>query len=212
MQEYKASLPGGTVHRRAQIAPPQRLELRKDVLSDDVEKALSRFYGTGTETELLLIDFQEASFVEIAALLNCMATIVDRAERKLETKLGLPKNQGVLDFLRVWRFFEALQDATGTRYHEYILEEDRALLDSPQKTYTGIGGGLELLEYDPDWTECRTTQRNFFEFTTFSQEPGKPIVPDSRFSTMPRHIAGRWTGALIQQVLQHHLEARFRRC
>lgn len=183
----------------------QRLDFQGDVLADDIEDQLSRFYSRGLGERPLLLDFASAEYIEVASLVNCIATIVDRTEHGRITAVGLPRIKSVRDFMRVWRFAEAVAEATGVAFEEFVPVEERQLLEEPQTTYTGIGGALDLLEFDPDWTPDSAATRNFFEFITLVHPDRQPIAPDTSFAAAPRKLSGRWTAPLIQQVLKRHM-------
>jgi len=192
--------------RREDFNRHEIVSLEQTVLADQFDSEFATFYAKNPGgTAPLLIDFADAKFIDIAVLVNCVAILVDRTEKGYESKIGLPKNRSVLDFLRVWRFLEAIEDVTRGDYMRFVLEGDRDLLNAPQRTYTGIGSALDVLEYDPDWTEGNGRLRNFFQFITFSHPAGERIQPNASFSGIPRALVARWSGALIQQVLKRHL-------
>jgi hypothetical protein len=137
---------------RKDFPPSDILDLDSSVLADSFEEELARFYKSGPTIRPLLIDFRNAAFIDIAALVNCISVLLDRRENGLLTKIGLPARKPVLDFLRVWQFFEAVEQATQKPFETWVLESDRILSQTPQATYTGVGSALDLLEYDPDWT------------------------------------------------------------
>jgi len=174
------------------------------VLSDDIEDQLARFYKETDSKEPLLFDFEQAEFIDIPALVNCIATLVQRKENNLETFLGYPKAKKARDFLDVWRFAEAVNRATKTPFELFLLPEDYHYLAEQQEAYRGVGDGIDALEYNPDWNENPNTKRNFFEFTTFSSGKHDVMQTEPLFAA-PRNESKRWTGALIRQVLMKHL-------
>lgn len=176
------------------------------VLADSFETKLARYYQDQSGKGPVLFDFADAEYIEIAALVNCIATLTYLKGNGIRSFLGFPKEKSLRDFLRVWRFLEAASEATGMPVENLLLPEDRTrVLNEPQITYTGIGSALDVLEYDPDWTPCSNTNRSFFEFITFRSPTGKPISPDTTFVSAPRCVSAHWTGPLIKQVLGRHL-------
>ena len=190
---------------RGDFGKTRRIDLSGIVLADDVEKELARFYAGHRDPGKTLFDFLDAQYVEVAALVVCISTAVQMIEKTVRPYFGLPRSKGVRDFLRVWRFPEAISDATVTPFEDLLLTDDRQYLSESQSTYDGIGKGLEVLEYDPDWLPNSGAKRNFFEFITF-RGPGRgPIPVDTTSAAVPRKESRRWTAPLIEQVLRRHL-------
>ena len=165
----------------------------------------ARYYNSADQQSPLLFDFQDAKYIEIAVLVNCIAAILQRKELNLKTYLGYPKLKRVRDFLQVWRFREAVEQVCHLGLREFLLSEDLQYLEEKHDTYTGVGDGLDALEYDADWDQYSDTKRNFFEFTTFFHPERKSILPEGVLSAAPRVEGKRWTGTLISQVLAKHL-------
>jgi hypothetical protein len=174
------------------------------VLSDDIENQLARFHKETDSKDPLLFDFEQAEFIDIPALVNCIATLVQRKENNLETFLGYPKAKKTRDFFDIWRFAEAVNRATGNPFELFLLPEDRHYLSEQQESYRGVGDGIDALEYNPDWDDNPNSKRNFFEFTTFSSGE-QNVMQTEPLLAAPRNESKRWTGALIRQVLMKHL-------
>jgi hypothetical protein len=190
---------------RISFGKETRLSLSRTVTADTVEGRLDRFYRRTSGQQPIVFDLAEAEYVEVAALVNMIAYLVDRSEKSLVTLIGYPRSRAVRDFLALWRFADAVEQATGRPLSDYLLLEDHRYLGEEQTTYDGIGGGLEALEYDPDWNGSALTKRNFFEFTTFRQQAGQAIVPEGPFAAAPRIESRRWGERLIREVLNKHL-------
>lgn len=191
--------------QRASFQKECRLLLQGVVTADTVEGRLARYYKRTSGRWPLLFDFTNAEYVEVAALGNVIAYVMDRREKSLLTFLAYPRSKAIRDFFTVWRFPDALSQATGMPFTEFLLAEDQFYLEEEQSTYDGIGGGLEALEYDPDWNNNALAKRNFFEFTTFRPQPGQAILPEGPFAAAPRTESRRWAGRLIREVLNKHL-------
>lgn len=174
------------------------------ILAPDVEGALSRYYYRRPAADMVL-DLSEVEYIDVAALTVIAATLVARADAGKRSSLRLPRSKGVRDFLRAWRFPEALEQITGRPISALLPGTDLQYLDEPQDTYTGIGDGVAALEYNPDWSGDQRTRRNFFEFYVFQEESGSPIAPLGGMLAAPRTESHRWTSALIKQVLSTHL-------
>jgi hypothetical protein len=181
------------------------LPLADTVLADDFESQLDRFYSRGTSDRPMLIDFGAADFVEVAALVNCVATLVQREEQCQPTFIALPSDRRVRDFFKVWRFAEAVLTSTGRNIANFLVSEDQRFIGEPQETYTGQGDALSKLEFDPDWEPGKKTSRNFFEFTTFKDSDAERIGPEGKLASAAREEGKKWTRPLIQQVLEKHL-------
>lgn len=198
-------LQNSKLYSRKFYANKARLSFQGVVLADTVEKELIKYYDKADGDNSLLIDFEQAEFIEIAALIICIATFVDRQERGLGTYLGYPKLKSVRDFLDVWKFPTAFEQAVNGEFTDFLLSEDHHYLREPQITYTGIGGALKALEYNADWRDGDLSKRNFFEFITFlSKDREKPITHKD-YSSIPRSESKRWATPLIKQILKKHL-------
>lgn len=191
--------------KRVTIGPASCLRMPGIVLADQFEACLVKHYKDGGKGIPLLIDFQDSEFIDICALLNLLASAAQRKETGLETFIGLPSSRRVRDFLNVWRFPEAYTNAVGMEWREAVVEEDQKFLSESQVTYSGIGNGINKLEFDPDWKEGSQTKRNFFEFTWFRNETGDPIRPSGRIFEAPRLESKRWHEPLIREILNKHL-------
>lgn len=184
------------------------------VLADKVENRLAEHYGAKfrrasadrrIEFHSICLDFRRAVYVDVAALVNCIALMADRKKRQLNTWIKYPRKKEVRDFFTVWRFPEAVALATGEAFQEFLDYDDRHYLQETQTTYTGRGGLLDGLEFDADWQQCSVSKRNFFEFTSFSSETGEAITPRGMFVASPRLESTRWAGELVKAVLEKHL-------
>lgn len=186
----------------------KRLLLAGVVLADNLEKELTRYYKSFSAGDPLLIDFRKATFIDIAALINCIALLVDRGEKRFNTYLAYPEDRRVRDFMKVWRFENAVEKATSIRISDMLIAEHQQFTTEPQSTYSGHGDAINKLEFDPDWDPRKATSRNFFEFVTFAAEAGYMIAPDGRFAGAPREEGKKWTRPLIKQVLEKHLPGK----
>lgn len=181
------------------------LSFQGAVLADTVEKELARYYAKANGADSLLIDFLHAEFIEIAALMICIATFVDRKEKGLGTYLGYPGLKSIRDFLDVWRFPNAFEQSVNGKFADFLLSEDHHYLREPQITYSGVGGALNALEYNADWKEGDISKRNFFEFITFLSKNTEEPITLKDHSFIPREESKRWAAPLIKQVLKKHL-------
>lgn len=169
---------------------------------------MDKFYKDGDPNRDLLIDFQDATFIEIAVLVNCISILTQRIRDGKNTFIACPKDKKVRDFLIVWRFPEAIQDATNNNISSFLVTEDQGFINESPESYTGKGSGLNKLEFDSDWNSSKSTQRNFFEFTTFKNSEADRTGPDGRLASAPREEGKKWTRPLIQQILEKHLPGR----
>ncbi len=178
------------------------------VTADNFDKQLDKFCRFGDFNRDLLIDFQKAEFIEIAVLVNCISLITQRTRNKQNTFIACPKKKEVRDFLIVWRFLEAIKDATNNDISNFLVYENQDFINEIPETYTGKGSGIRKLEFDSDWNPSKSTTRNFFEFTTFKDSNSIPIGPQGRLVIAPREEGKKWTRPLIQQILERYLPGR----
>jgi hypothetical protein len=191
---------------RATITAKNTLVFGPIALVDDFDELSVRFYRSTGGASSVLYDFQQCTFVDLAVLMNFIAMFRARTLDGHKTFISVPKEKKVRDFFRAWRFPDAFFAATGTRFTDILVSEDQKYRGEPQTTYLGMGGGVDALEYDRDWTAGSATRRNFFELMTFSL--GNTItLTQKNPSSIPRDEGGRWNNALIRQVLSHHLDS-----
>jgi anti-sigma regulatory factor (Ser/Thr protein kinase) len=169
----------------------------------ELEKAFADLYQRcGQEPESILLDFQDCSYMDIAALSCLPALLSCRADHDKSTQLRLPRNKRTRDFLALWRFPEAVTEVVQVPFSKLVSPSDRHLLSEPITTFTGHTTGLEALEFNTQWEIGKTKRRNFFEFMTFPvehQEVGR--FSDDTIS-FPRNEASRWKRELVRAVLK----------
>jgi hypothetical protein len=76
--------------------------------------------------DAIQFDLSRATYIAHDALIYLVGVIQYRAARGQLTKLVLPKDDRVLDFLRAWQFPEAVQEVTNLRFEDVIDESSRA--------------------------------------------------------------------------------------
>jgi hypothetical protein len=176
------------------------------VTADDFDSKVALHYsGKHPVANSLLIDFADASYIDITVLVNFISLFIRRREKQQTTYLGIPKDKKVRDFLRIWRFPEAFYDATTTRFVDILVEEDQQYRGEPPTTYTGLGRGLNALTFDRDWRPGSQGKRNFFEFTSYKLGPHQQSIFGSPAGLLPRLEAERWNNTLIKQILGKYL-------
>lgn len=182
------------------------IAMGRHVFADDIEAALIQRYAGGKPPSLVLVDFRNTNFLELAALTVLTALFSQRQTSGLQTYLGLSRHRNVRDFMTAWRYPEAFLIATGVKITDVIVDDDQAFLGEKQEFYTGKGEALEKLQWDPDWCERSSGKRNFFEFTTFTAEDiaESSFVAKTSMDT-PRSESQRWGRPLVQEVLSRHL-------
>lgn len=191
--------------QRSSFRGSSHLKLSGTVLPEDLEKNLITVYKESKNHEPLLIDFFDADYIDITTLVNCISLLVMRQEQGLKSFIGFPRDRRLRDFLKVWRFTDAVKNATGVLFEEILLTEDYHYLSEKQNTYSGIGNGIDALEYDPDWNGDIGGKRNFFEFTSFMHNAAAESYSDGPLFSAPRTESKRWTGTLVKKVLEKHL-------
>ena len=172
--------------------------------ADSIEARFVRFYqADGDPGRDLLVDFLESTFIDIPVLVNLIALCVARQALKQRTFIGMSRHKAVRDLFRVWRFREAFQDAVGESFESVLVAEDQVYRGEQQTSYSGAGGGIDSLEYDPDWKEGFPSRRNFFEFNSYVLRGGN--TSHVQAGAIPRCEGAHWNGPLIQEVLRSHL-------
>jgi hypothetical protein len=174
------------------------------VTAESFENQLASFYSIHPQKIPLLLNFEKVEYIDIAALSNCIAVLVHRFGEGFETYISYPRSKEVRDFLSVWRFPQAVEDIIKIPFQNILVPDQVHYLNEKQTKYTGIGDGIDALEYDPDWDGTRTAKRNFFEFSTFAAKEGI-ISPLGSLSSTPRSESKRWATTLIKEVLRTHL-------
>jgi hypothetical protein len=90
--------------------PPRDFYQRKGVIdSYALDRVAHRGHAQRPGDEDLVLDLSRAQFIDHDCLLLLAGIVADRQAQGLRTRLALPDNDGVLDFLRAWRFPEFLQ-------------------------------------------------------------------------------------------------------
>lgn len=183
----------------------------RDATSDFFDEAVAEFYRRNRHPKApMLIDFQAARFIEIATLVNSIALITARTEAGQSTAISLPLDSAVFDFLRVWRFPEAVAAATQRDFQDLIPSAERPWLSRPIRHYIDPirKSALDWLQYDPDWKpQSSDTRRNFFEFQTVTSSDAQPIGPET-FSSLAHRMSRSWNTPLIREVLGKHFGER----
>lgn len=181
------------------------IALEGTVLSDDLDNKLVAFYKQASPMQSLVIDFEKADYIEIAALANCIAIIQQRHKQKQQTLLRYPRSKAVRDFLHLWRFIEAVESATGSSWTSFLMPGQGHYMQEPQNTYKNNGEGINALEYDSDWEQNTVGRRNFFEFLTFHENSRQTISQTSELAAAPSIVRDEWNRSLVKAVLRKHL-------
>jgi hypothetical protein len=171
----------------------------KDVDQRDYDRRLFAFcQGRTRPAARLCLDFSQTRYFSLEVLISIIALLVDRQSRGLETTISLPNNSRtdeLLHFLRGWRFFDAIETATGREPADFLREEDEAVLaahvqDNPEPKY--VGGYV-----DP--TAGRILSDKYFGLRAFPLDEGVPT------DGLPLVESDRWEERLIRNVIDHHL-------
>ena len=189
---------------RSQFNKAHIISYSGTVTADDFEDELVKFYTSDADvSQPLLLDFALATYIDIPTLVNITAFTLGRQDNRQDTYISVPRSKLVRDFLRVWRFPEAFRNATGIQFEDRLVQEDQRFRGEPQDTYRGFGSGIDVLEYNPNWSPSYPRRRNFFEFMTYRPQDtfGSPIQPGA----IARSEGLHWNGDLINEVLKTNL-------
>jgi len=193
---------------RSDFSSETHIKFPSSVTADEFDKAVVPFYLRKGTRQPLLLDFAATKYIDVAVLFNLISLFVRRQQKgRLETFVGLSRDKKVRDFLRLWRFPKAFDDATGIEFKDILVNEDRQYVGEEQTTYNGFGSGLNALIYDRDWVKSRG-KRNFFEFTSYLLGPKQQSLFTSSRNAIPRQESERWNNSLVREVLTTHLFRR----
>jgi hypothetical protein len=191
---------------RATIDDIDQVQFSGSVTLDRFDETLAKHFNA-RRSQVLLLDFAPARYIDLGVLLNLISLYRRRKEKHQKTFVGIPRDKRVRDFLRVWRYPQAFAEATGTPFEDLIVEEDRVYRGEKQSTYTGLGSGLAALTYDRD-SIGTPRKKNFFEFTSYELVPTQRSLFSGPVGAIPRLEAERWNNSLIREVLSTHLVAK----
>jgi len=163
-------------------------------LAGSVDEMISQFLGSLQNQDAAIgIDLSQVKFIEPASLIFILAIVNDRKAKNRRTILRPPKDYDVRNFLRTWRFFEALKAVTdpSSQYTSDVKSHDpkRRVL-SRNDSMSQSDDSLESIvkrEYLPIRVLCGTT-------------------PEDRPSN--HHVDSelrRWNDTVIMAWLQSHL-------
>lgn len=143
----------------------------------------------------LLIDLQDATYIEPIALLYLLSVLASRLRLSDQTSLRLPASRRVRDFLRAWSFPEAVRAATATPFSRLVVPEDMQYFGEGQSVYarspdTGPTG--DLLRH--------LESRQFFGLMTYR------IHASLEATRAVEDEWSRWRTPLIMQVLSRHIQ------
>lgn len=147
-----------------------------------------------SEPKSLLLDLGKCKFIDVTTLLWLLSILKDRALKKLETKIELPKNKNVRDFLRVWMFPEALSKITRKPFFGYVTNTSKDYFGE-NKDYHDLNYGGNIIENGMN----RLLSVRFFSLIVFQtsmfKNNEKDVVSES----------DRFNSTLVKSVLSKQL-------
>lgn len=175
------------------------LNLPSTVTIGAVETAISDWSATHDWHTPLCIDLQDARWIDVSALLHIIAVTADRHRTsQLITRLRIPQDKRLRDFLRVWQFPQAFTTATGLRFHEVVPSEDLTYFGEVQDTYDLHGRPITTLGRDVHVLEST----RFFGFQCYN------VTSDRSKDVMIQQACSHWSNSLVLSVLSRHLFGR----
>lgn len=115
--------------------------------------------GEISEDADLEIDLRNVTYLEHEALLLVFALACDAWDRRGFVEIGLPTSTTVLNFLRAWRFPEAIENALNVRFVDVLTDESKIryakLKDLPND--------YDEVVVTPDGGRASLLHRSFFE-------------------------------------------------
>jgi hypothetical protein len=159
------------------------------------EEATKRFFSDFGEPSAMVLDLSRSEYIEVASLVYFIASIKARLKQNHSTFIKIPASKNVRDFLRVWRFPEAVEEITNKEFINLVVEEDRHYFGENKKLSDIKYANTTVLD---DKVERLLSDR-FFALTTFHLKGNRD---DTR---LVFDETGRWDGQLIKAVLRKHL-------
>lgn len=178
-----------------QASPSKVLQLPNAVLVGDFEDILAKFYqANDPRSEHIVFDMRRCTYIEVASLMRLISLFSDRQRRGLSTRIALPLNKDVRDFLRVWEFPNALFQATQLPFYDVVPMEDHK--------YFGENKNLSDIKYTTFYESigaARLLSNRFFSFLATRIQKGDSITSTVVKETM------RWQDDLVKSILRKHL-------
>ena len=159
------------------------------------------FADHATDQELR-IDLSKVGYFDPAALLHLLAIISSRVGDGLSTRLELPKDREVRDFLRAWNFAPALESCAGISLHRLTDRSDHSRFGEQQEYF------LPDLRTYPVESSPRILDDGLVRYLIGARFFGLVVheVSDSSVaSTLVEQECDRWRQDLVLRMLERHL-------
>lgn len=147
------------------------------------EKYLEMFFESNRDPEYLLIDLKKCKYIEVPSLLWLLSTLQYRNLHSYTTQINLPNNKIVRDFLRVWRFPEAVQDITGKSFFNFSTEESHKYFGEIKNFYDLTYGGTILQNGMNRLLSDRFFSCTVFHTSKFISKEQDVLSESDRFNT-----------------------------
>jgi hypothetical protein len=144
----------------------------------------------------IILDFSQTIYIELASLMYILSLCIKRARSNLYTKIKLPENKRVRDFLRYWHFSEAFTESVGITFWNSVIPGDRKYfgedIDLTSPKYAGkpdLDSNLhqQLLKYYLPIITFNNLSNNFNSSLAFAE-------------------ADRWKRQAVSSILEKHLQ------
>lgn len=171
------------------------IKLNSILVIENLENNITDYFLKNTEeSKIMIIDMSECTYVVIESLVRIISFVADRERKQLKTYIALPKSKDVRDFMRAWRFPQAIYAATKVRFHNLVSKES--------SQYFGENDNPNNIKYTkylpPDEGMERLLANDFFPFISreITNNPASAIVEESN----------RWQDDLVRLVLKKNLK------
>lgn len=147
------------------------------------------------------VDLSRSSYVSHASLLYLVAFARRRHVRDQPTRFKLPTSERAIDYLRAWKFPEAIELACETRFVDLIDAKSRARLAAmPERSR------YEIVVVTPEGGRETMLPVHYFALTPI--RISDPYTPDA-LKTSPERAAtterDRWLAVHLRALLDHYL-------
>ena len=173
------------------------------------EETLSYFNSSSLHTENtpLILDLTRATYLDIAAILFILSMIYSRFLKQYETRLVLPENELLRDFLSMSNFARALQDITDHPFSTFLAKAERNALffDETPQSFINHKTDEKFTSNRLDTPLISLELRGFFSIQSWV------IHPDRRRKLNYEHFIirdemARWSSPIIQAALYRHFK------
>jgi hypothetical protein len=108
----------------------------QDATVNELQRTWAGVRHQWSSSSTFLVDLSECRFSDVAGLAYLISRVVERHRKDLDTLLELPSHSEMVNFLREFRFHEALESALGIPLAKVLTERSLIQLATPDATPT----------------------------------------------------------------------------